>query len=161
MIPKIAALAAAAFLTIVASPALAEDDQMLRAAAESYVRHPVTQHAMDSVMSMDTLRPGVVTQLQARGAELSSDQVEVVSQILLEELNRLRPQLETLMIEITIKIYTLEEIQALIEFNGSEYGASTMMKIGEMMRSFTVEATPLFQQLLERLGDRIEAELPQ
>ena len=155
----ISVLVATTFLAVVASSALAKDDLALRAAAESYVRHPVTQSTLDSMISMDTLRSGVVAQLQARNVELTSDQVERVSRILLEELDRLRPQLETLMIEATIETYSLEEVHAIIEFYSSEVGASAMMKIGKMMASFNQGAVPLFRQLFERLGARIGEEL--
>ena len=158
MTRMIATLAAAVFLSLVASATLAKDDRDLKAAAESYVRHPVTQRVMDSLLSMDTMRTGLVAQLQARGTELTNDQIEALSRILMEEMDRLRPQLETLMMNAAIETYTLEEIQAFIEFYGSEFGASAMMKAGKMMRSFNAGAAPLFQQLFERLGARIDAE---
>ena len=155
----ISALVATTFLAVIASSALAKDDPALIAAAESYVRHPVSQSTLDSIWSMDNLRSGVVAQLQARGVELKSNQVEQVSRILMEELDRLRPQLETLMVKATIETYSLEEVHAFIEFYNSEIGASAMMKVGKMMMSFNQNAVPLFRQLFERLEARIGEEL--
>lgn len=160
MTRKIAMMAVAAFLTVVAGPALADDHPALRAAVESYVRHPVTQGTLDDILSIDTLRSALVAQLQARGARLRSDQIEVVSQIAQEEFDRIRPQIETLMTKAAIETYSLEEIQAFNEFLNTDIGARAMAKAGEMMRAFTAGAGPALQQLFERLGARIEAELP-
>ena len=162
MTRKFVALAAAALLSVVASSTLAgDDDPALKAAAESYIQHPVTQQTIDSLWSIDTVRSALVAQSRAQGTELRSDQVEALTRILKEELDRLRPQFETLMTNAVIETYSLEEIQALNEFLDTNVGASAMMKSGTMMRTFNAGAAPLFQQFFERLGARIKAELPE
>ena len=79
---KIAIMAAAAFLTAVAGPALADDRAALKAAVERYVTHPVTQSVLDSILSLDTTRSHVVNRMQAHGTTLRSDQIETLTLII-------------------------------------------------------------------------------
>lgn len=161
MTRKIAMMAAAAFLTVVAGPALAEDRAALKAAVERYVRHPVTQSVLDTVLSLDTTRSHVVNHMQAHGGTLRNDQVEALSLIIQQELDRIRPHMERLMITSATETYSLEEVQALIAFCDTEIGASAMSKSGRFMQIFNAGAGPQFKRLLVRLGERIEAELPE
>ena len=161
MTRKIAMMAAAAFLTVIAGAALAEDDAALRAAAERHIRHPVTQSVMDSVLSLDTTRSHLVAQLRAQGMTLQDDHIEALSQIVQQELDRIRPQMETLMTDAAIETYSLEEMQALNAFYDTEFGASAAAKTGSFMQSFNAGAAPVFRQMLKRVADRIAAELPE
>ena len=158
MIRKIATIAAAALLSVVASTALAKDDPALKAAVESYIRNPVMQRTIDDLWSIDTLQSALVLQLRASGAKFREEQVEAVARLLEEELDRLRPQLMSLLTKAAIETLSLEEIQALNEFHSTSVGASATVKTGAMMRSFNADAAPLFQQLFERLGPRIKEE---
>ena len=163
MTRKFAALAAAALLSVVvASSTLAgDDDTALKTAVESYIRHPVTQSVLDDMLSLDMTRSHLVTHLQAQGTILRNDQIEVLTRIGQEELHRIRPQLDTLMINALIETYSLEEIQALNDFYETEAGESAMSKSGSFMQSFNAGFAPMFRQALERLGARIKAELPE
>lgn len=152
-------LAAGAFLAILGTPALAGDDAALRAAAERHVRHPVMQATLDSVWSLETIRSGIVAQLQAQGISPRSDQIDALTSILREELVRMRPEFETLVTGVVIETYALEELEALNEFYGTEVGASAVAKSGQMLGVFYTRAAPLFRRFGERVGPRIEAEL--
>lgn len=161
MTRKIAIMAAAAFLTAVSGPALADDKAALKAAVERYVRHPVTQSVLDSILSLDTTRSHVVNRMQAHGTTLRSDQIETLTLIIQQELERVRPQMERLMITSANETYSLDEIQALNAFCDTEVGARAMSKAGRFMQIFNAGASPMFKRLLVRLGTRIEAELPE
>ena len=159
MIRNVFSMLVAVFLSVVAGPAVAEDSSALRAAAESHVRHPVTQRVLDGMLSIDTLRPHLVGATQASGTQLESDQVEALTRLLKEELDRIRPELETVMVNAAIDTYTVEELQALSEFYDTALGASAMMKADRFAQSFSIGIAPLFQQLFERLDAQIEAEI--
>ncbi len=161
MIRKIAALAVTASLLLAVGGALAKDDPELRAAAESYIQHPITQGVLDSVTSVETMRSSLVSHLQAEGTTLSNDQIETLSRILQEEFDRIRPKFETAMTKAVIEIYSLKEIQALNEFYSSDVGASAMMKTGMFMRSFNAGAAPILREFYERLDARIDAIFPE
>ena len=161
MTRMIAAVAAAAFLSFAASSALAKDDPELRAAAESYIQHPITQGVLDSMSSVETMRSGLVSHLKAEGTTLSSDQIELLSRILQEEFARIRPQFETALTNAAIETYSLKEIQALNEFYSSDVGASAMMKSGMLMRSFNAGAASIPQEFYKRLDARIDAAFPE
>ena len=159
MTRMIAALAAAVFLTALVGPALADDKAALKAAVERYVRHPATQSVLDSILSLDTTRSHVVNRMQAHGTTLGSDQIETLTLIIQQELERVRPQMERLMITSANETYSLDEIQALNVFCDTEVGARAMSKAGRFMQFFNAGASPMFKRLLVRLGTRIEAEL--
>lgn len=159
MTRMIAALAAAVFLTALVGPALADDKAALRAAVERYVRHPATQSVLDSILSLDTTRSHVVNRMQAHGTTLRGDQIETLTLIIQQELERVRPQMERLMITSANETYSLDEIQALNAFCDTEVGARAMSKAGRFMQIFNAGASPMFKRLLVRLGTRIETEL--
>ena len=159
MTRTIAALAAVLLLAAT-GPSLANDDPAPKAAAEAYVRHPVVQKMLDDMWSVDTIRSALVVQLQAGGTKLRDDQVETLTRILHEELNRLRPRFQVLMTNGVMENYALEEIRALNGFLETEVGARAMAKSGSMMQSFNASAAPMFRSMFERLGARMKAELP-
>ncbi len=157
----IAAIAGSALLVVVASSALADDDAALKAAAKSYVGHPVTQRVVDDAISVDMLRSFIELQLQMQGTQLRDDQAEALTRIIQEELQRMRPQLEGLLTTAVSETLTLEEIQAFNDFLNTELGASVMLKSNLLMQSFAADAGPLLNQMFERLGTRLESELPE
>ena len=113
MIRKITTLVACVFLLAATGPSLAKDEAALKAAAEIYVRHPVVSKVLDDMFSVDTMRSALVPQLMARGKKLRGDQLDSLSNILHEEMTRLRPQFETLLKKAIFGTFTLEEIQTL------------------------------------------------
>jgi len=161
MIRMIAAAAVATSLLFALGEAPAKDDTELRAAAESYIQHPITQGVLDSLTSVETMRSSLVSHLNAEGTTLSGEQIEVLIRILQEEFERIRPQFETVMTKAVIETYSLAEIQAFNEFCSSDVGASAMMKTGMLMRSFNASAAPILRQFYERLDARIDATFPE
>lgn len=159
MIRNISLMLVAAFLSVVANPAVAEDNPALRTAAENHVRHPVTQDALDGIVSIDTLRSYLVIASQASGTQLESDEVEALTRSLKEAFDRIRPELETLMVNAAIDTYTLDELQALNEFYDTAAGASAMMKADIFTQSFSVGAVPLFQQMFDKLNAQSEEQI--
>lgn len=161
MTRTVAALAAVAFLLAAAGPSLARDDAALKSAAEAYVRHPAVQHMLDDTWSVETMRSAIVAQLKAHGKSLRGDQVEALTRIVHEELNRIRPQFEALLTDAVVETFALEEIRALNRFLGTELGARAMTKTGSMMRSFYARGAPLLGRMSRRIVSRVQAELPQ
>lgn len=159
MTRTIAALAAVAMLLTAAGQSLARDDAALNAAAAAYVRHPVVQKMFDDMWSVDSMRSAVVAQLQAHGKNLRDDQVEILSRIVHEELNRVRPRFETLMTKVVVETFALEEIRALNRFLDTKLGGRAMAKTGGMMRSFYAAAGPMLGKMSRRVVTRVEAEL--
>lgn len=159
MTRTIAALAAVLLLAAT-GPSLAKDDAAPKAAAEAYVRHPVVQKMLDDMWSVDTMRSALLAQLKARGAKLRNDQIETLSRIVHEELNRARPRFEAVLTNAVVANYTHGEIRALNRFLNTELGARAMAKTGRTMQSFNASAAPMLRSVFERLGARMKAELP-
>lgn len=145
---------------IIGNPAFSKDDPALKASVEAYIQHPVTQQTLDDLLSADTMQSLIAAQLQARNMTLRSDQTEVLTHIVYEEIKRLRPKLETAMADAALETYSLEEIQAFMDFLNTEYGAKAMVKTGKMQRVFSANSSQLLQQLFQRLGTRIDKEIP-
>ncbi len=147
-------------LLAAAGPSLARDDAALKAAAEAYVHHPVTQQVIDGMWSGDTMRSFVTALSRAQGANFRRDQTEALTRIVREELDRIRPQVESLMTKAVIETFTLEEVRALNAFYDTEPGASATVKSGKILRSFNAGAAPVLMGMFKRLGERVKAEFP-
>jgi uncharacterized protein len=148
----------AAALALVAAPAIAQDADMesAREAARGYVQSEAMQTALDELLSTDTF----VAQLEAAGLRLDPPETETLAGIVEEEFAGVRPDLEEAMTEAAAGSFTMEELEALNDFYGSEEGRSIASKMTPFMQTFYAEIGETLQETQSRIAARAQAELP-
>lgn len=149
----------AVLLASFAMPASAEDAADLRELSEAYIRHPVTQQMLDEMMSDETMQAMVAAQTLGLEVTLSDESLEALIDIVWEEMEQIRPKLETLMITAATQTFEMDELQALTDFLDSDAGARAMLKTGQFTQIFLANAGTAIQELNERISTRVEAEL--
>ena len=144
-------LLAAAAISL-ASPGFAQD---VTAAAEAFVRSPVQQKLIDDMLSPEVL----MAQMQGMAQQLPPEQLEKLVAIITDELNTVRPAMETAMIEGASQAFSIEEIEAMTEFYNSPLGASAMGKMTPYMQQTMGALGPELQQMQQNIIQRVQAEL--
>ena len=152
-------LAAAALALAMPAPAqdaAEEPSKEVRAAAERYVQSDAMQTMMDEMMSPDMLSDAMAAQF---GDQIPADVMDQIVAIATEEIQAIEPAMEEAMIEATAETFTLEEIEAQIEFYQSQVGASILSKMQPFMATFYEAVTPDMQQAQSRMMQRLEEEV--
>ena len=149
------AMLAAVFLSLaLVAGASAQDD--LRAAAERYVRLPAIQQVLDFVLG-----PGFVQTLLslAGGDSVDAGKRDKIVAIATEEMARARPAMENAMIEAAAETFTVEELEAMVSFYGSEVGASTLSKTQAFNQAYLAAFATGMQELQITVENRIQLEV--
>lgn len=142
------------FACVLGTAASAQDPALIDA-ARSYVKHPVQQNVIDDLFSPE----GIMMQLESVTGAIPQDSRAKIAQIISEEMNAVRPQLEQSMIAAAAENFTMEEITALNAFYATGPGASAMSKMQSYMQSAMRPLGPVLQQAQENLFRRLQAEL--
>ena len=124
-------------------------------AATAFIESPVQQKLLDDMLSPE----GLMAQFQAVQPQLPPDKTDEILQIVSEELNAFRPQMEAAMIKGAAEAFTVEEIEALTAFYSSPIGASAMSKMNPYMQSAMAEMTPGLQAMQGRVMQRVQEAL--
>lgn len=143
---------AAVIAAALTAPALAQDTSAL---ATAFVKSPVQQKLLDDMLSKDVL----AAQVQAAGVPLSRAQTNVILNIVSEELNAIRPEIESAMIVAAANAFTAQDLEALLAFYDTRDGASAMSKMAPFMQSTTTEMMPSIRAAQARVIQRVQAEL--
>jgi len=149
------ALPLACALSLLAVPALAQDEDALREAVERYVDSPMQQRMMDEMLSADAM----IQQMQAMMPQLTDTQLEVVGRIGAEEMAAIRPAMEEAMVEAAVDTFSLPEMLALEAFYETEEGAAVMSKMQPFMAATFAMIAPEMQAAQMRIGQRVMTEL--
>jgi hypothetical protein len=146
--------ALATALCLAFSPAaMAQDVQAL---AEEYVRMPEVQNMITEMFSPASMAAQFKMGLPP-GMELTDSQSERIGQLMSDTMNQFRPKMEELMISSSAKHFTVEELQALIDFYKSEHGASVMAKMQPYMQDFMAQMMPDMMTAMQAVGGEIQA----
>ncbi len=149
----------AVLLLSFAVPASADEEADLRAISEAYIQHPVMQQMLDGLLSDETMRSMAAAQTQGLEDVLSEDEIEAILTIVLEEMTRMRPKMEALMVAAATQTFELDEIQALKNFLDTDAGARAMLKSAAFTQAVYANAGSMFQELSGRISTRVEAVL--
>lgn len=106
-----------------ALPAAADTDAL----AEEYLALPAVQDMMSDMFSAETMAKQFSSSLPPN-VDLSDDQALKVGMILSDAMQEIRPDMERLMLEKSIELFTEAELEAMIDFYSSEVGTSVMSK---------------------------------
>ena len=143
----------ASALVLMALPASAQDN---RALAQQYVELPTVQKMMDDLFAPEALAGGVLAQLPP-DMQVTSDQATRLGTTMAKSMATLRPRMVELMITGSAATFSAPELEALIDFYQSEYGAAIMAKMPVLMQSTMQQMAPNIQALQMELGPQIEA----
>ena len=149
----------AVLLLSFARPASADDEADLRALSEEYIQHPVMQQMMDELLSEETMYSMAFAHLEGIEGALAEVELEALFNIIAEEMERMRPKMEALMITAATQTFKLDEIQALKSFLDTDAGARAMLKSGTFTQVFYTSSGTMLQELYERIATRVETEL--
>jgi hypothetical protein len=130
--------------------------QDVRSLAEEYVAMPQVQQMMDELFAPQAMTAQFLSGLPA-GVEVPADKAARIGQVLSDQLNNLRPDLERIMVEGSVRVFTAPELLALIEFYRSEHGASVMGKMQPFMQNVMGELAPRIQQTQQAILPEIIA----
>jgi hypothetical protein len=136
-----------------ATASAAQDDP--RSAAETFVQSEGQQNLLDTMLSTE----GVMAQMGLVAGQLPPEKMQAIAEIVADELDTIRPVMETAMIEGMSETFTLEEINALAEFYASDVGASAMSKMNPYMAETMQSLGPAFQEMQARLAQRVQEEM--
>ncbi len=142
-------------LAIVLAFALPAQADEATDAATAFIESPVQQKLLDDMLSPEML----MTQFQAMQVQIPEDKVQPVLNIVSEELNAIRPDMEAAMIAGAAAAFTVDEINALTEFYSSPLGASAMAKMNPYMQSTMGSMMPALQGAQGKIMQRVQAEL--
>ncbi|GFE66008.1 DUF2059 domain-containing protein [Litoreibacter roseus] len=139
-----------------ATPLFAQDEERLEA-ARAYVESDVQQKLMTDMLSPEMIMAQMGPALQ----QVPTEQLEIITNIVSEEVNRIRPAMEQAMIQGAATTFSLEEIEALTAFYSSPLGASAMSKMTPFMQSTMGTLQPELQAMQSQVMQRVQAELQQ
>ena len=132
-------------------------DEAVREAARRYIESEGMQAMMDEMLSPDAMADALRAQF---GEQIPEDVMSQIVTIATDELQSIRPAMEDAMIEAAAETFTLEEIEAQIEFYQSPEGASVISKMQPFMTSFYEAIGPEFQATNERIMQRASETIP-
>lgn len=145
-------LAPLAFAIAFSAPAFADE---ANDAATAFINSPVQQQLLDDMLSPEM----VLTQMQTVAGQLPAEKLDVLVNIVTEELENIRPEMETAMIAGAAQAFSVDEINALTDFYNSPLGASAMGKMTPYMQQTIGALGPSMQQMQGRIVQRVQTEL--
>lgn len=131
----------AAAISLCGLPSFAQDAKEL---ATQYNQLPAVQEMMTAMFSPETSAQQFKATLPP-GVDVSDEKLLKVGQIMSDVLIGLKPEMEEMQIEAIADVFTVEEIEAMIEFYSSDIGASVLVKTQPMFTSVMTELTPKIQ----------------
>lgn len=151
------ALVAAAMIAL-AGPVHAQSADSL---AQDYISLPATQQMMDEMFSADAMAAQFAASIPPE-VTLSDSQLQQVGSVMSDALTGLRPKLEEVMIRQSAKMFSAEELQAMIDFYSSPAGAGVMAKMQPFMQGVMIELGPdmmgMQQQIMPQLMTILQGE---
>lgn len=118
--------------------------------AQQYAALPAVQEMMASMISPEATAGQLAATLPP-GVNLNDDQMSRLAALLSEELVDFQPTLEALMINAMADTFTVDELQAQIEWASSDVGSAVIAQTQPLMARITNEMAP---DLLARIGSR-------
>ena len=157
---KTALIAASIALAPIASGSIAQaQDAERMAAAQKYLETPTVQKMMDDMLSPQFV--SAMLQQMQMAANVTDDQRDKLAKILSEEFDKIRPEMERIMLESTAAHFTVKEIEALTAFYNSEEGAAIAQKMQPYMGQAMQQMIPLMQSMQQGFVQRVQAEMGQ
>jgi hypothetical protein len=122
--------------------------------AEEYATMPEVQQMMDEMFSPESMIAQFEMNLPA-SVVLTDDQRTRVGTLLSDTMNEMKPRMQEMMIAGSAKYFSVDELQALIDFYRSEHGASVMSKMQPFFQETMAQLAPEIQQKMQDVGPQI------
>lgn len=141
------------FALFAALPASAQSPEALDA-AKRYLETPGMREMIDSMSSPEMMTQGILSSLPPN-MEVTDEQVTRIGEIMSEAFSAIQPEMERIMLESTARHFTVEEIEAMIEFYSSDIGASVMSKMQPYMQDSMQQMIPQLTQVQQQVMPQI------
>lgn len=145
------ALIHAAAFALLSTPALAQDVTEL---AQQYVDMPEVQNMITQMFSPEAMAAQTVASLPP-GVTMTETQQARVGAVLSAAMTDLRPRLQEIMVSGSAEVFSAAEMQALIDFYGSEHGAAVMGKMSPFMANTMGALAPEMQEMQAKVMPQI------
>lgn len=122
--------------------------------AQDYVDLPEVQRMMEDMFSPGSMLAQFESGLPA-GVALSEDQRDRIGTLLSDAMRTLQPEMENVMVSASAKVFTADELRALIDFYSSEHGASVMAKMQPFMQETMSVMMPRIQSQMESVTPQL------
>ncbi|MCF6272100.1 MAG: DUF2059 domain-containing protein [Rhodobacteraceae bacterium] len=143
----------AAAIALFTVPAFAQDTNEL---AIQYVELPAVQNMMTEMFSPTSMGNQMAASFPA-GLNLSDEKILQIGEVMSQAMSDIRPAMETQMILGSAEFFSVDELQALIDFYSSEAGASILLKMTPFMAHVLGELQPQMQAMQLRVQPEIIA----
>lgn len=144
-------IAYAAAFALLSTPVFAQDTTAL---AEQYVNMPEVQTMIDDMFSPDTMANQFAASLPPN-VTLTDDQKSQIGTLMSGAMNDLRPRLEELMTSGSAETFSAAELQALIDFYGSEHGSAIMSKMQPFFTNVMAQMAPEMQEMQQKITPQL------
>ncbi|MEO1040945.1 MAG: DUF2059 domain-containing protein [Pseudomonadota bacterium] len=119
--------------------------------AESYVKGPAMKEIFDQMLD----EQGIVNQMSTlMPTSASSDQRQRALAIALEEFKKIRPEMETIMIEASAQTFTLKELKAANAFYATPEGQGMVSKTNTFNQTMMQAYMPLMERYMMTMQRR-------
>lgn len=115
--------------------------------SQQYANLPAVQEMMAAMFSPEASAAQIASTMPP-GVTLSDDQMNRLGTLLSEELVDFQPRLEELMIAAMADTFTVEELQAQIDWASSDIG-----------RSILVQTQPMFTAIMTQMAPELQARM--
>ncbi len=119
--------------------------------AKQYLELPAMQKMVDEMFTPATLK----SQLAPALPGVSDDKLDKITALMSEELTKMKPEMQTMMLEGATETYSDGELQAMIDFYSTEIGAEVLVKTGKFTQSYMAEMGPMMQSVMQKMGPQV------
>lgn len=141
------------FALFAALPASAQSPEALDA-AKRYMETPGMREMIDSMSSPEMMVQGLVASLPS-DVKVTDEQIARIGEIMSGAFAAIQPEMERVMLESTARHFTVEEIDAMIEFYSSDIGASVMSKMQPYMQDSMQQMMPQLMQVQQQVMPQV------
>jgi hypothetical protein len=144
--------AAIGIATLPPLPSLA--DEATEKLAREYVNMPEVQQMIDDMFSPESMGAQMAGQLPP-GFEVDYEKRKQIGKLMSDGMQSLRPRMQELMASNAAEVFSEEELQALIDFYGSEHGAAVMAKMQPYFQKTMAELAPDMREMQKSVVPQI------
>ena len=138
-------------LVLLTTPLFAQDATEL---AQQYVEMPEIQNMITEMFSPTSLANQMAATLPP-SVKITDDQKQRIGEVMSAAMNEMRPRMQELMVSGSAQTFSTDELQALIDFYGSEHGAAIMTKMTPFMTNVMGQMAPEMQALQATITPQI------
>ncbi|MFS4437595.1 DUF2059 domain-containing protein [Paracoccaceae bacterium GXU_MW_L88] len=133
-------------MTIVACAASGDTIEERREVAKRYVSLPSQQQMIDDMLGVDVMRSSLDMAIPPE-LGVSDSALDQAAQVIADRVQAKKPELLGVMVEAAAQNFTVEELEAVIDFYTSPVGDSVSRKMGAYMVDVNQLMTPMIMEV--------------